>query len=87
MVVQSTTRSPILTWGAVAAAMTFPDNYGEGVANFLYNVRRGQYDHVFICHETAPNAALCQLAGELDARLFHFLTETHIEEVSEIPVR
>ena len=87
VVVQSTTRSPILTWGAVSAALSFPDNYGEGVANFLYNVRREQYDHVFICHETAPNAALFQLAGELDARLFHFLTETHIEEVSEIPVR
>jgi hypothetical protein len=87
VVVQSTTRSPILTWGAVSSALSFPDNYGEGVANFLYNVRRGQYDHVFICHETAPNAALFQLADELDARLFHFLTETHIEEVSKIPVR
>jgi hypothetical protein len=87
VVVQSTTRSPILTWGAVTAALRFPDNYGEGVANFLYNVRRGQYDHVFICHETAPNAALFELAGALDARLFHFLTETDIEEVSEIPVR
>ena len=87
VVVQSTTRSPILTWGAVTAALRFPDNYGEGVANFLYNVGRGQYDHVFICHETAPNAALFELAGALDARLFHFLTETHIEEVSEIFVR
>ncbi|MDB5920461.1 MAG: hypothetical protein JWR40_4695, partial [Massilia sp.] len=66
VVVQSTTRSPILTWGAVTNALRFPDNYGEGVANFLYNVRRGQYDHVFICHETAPNAALFELAGALD---------------------
>jgi hypothetical protein len=87
VVVQSTTRSPILTWGAVTHALRFPDNYGEGVANFLYNVRRGQYDHVFICHETAPNPALFELAGALGARLFHFLTETDIEEVSEIPVR
>ena len=87
VVVQSTTRSPILTWGAVSAALSFPDNYGEGVANFLYNVSPSQYDHVFICHETAPNPALFKLASELDARLFHFLTETHIEEVSEIPVR
>jgi hypothetical protein len=87
VVVQSSTRSPILTWGAVSAALRFPDNYGEGVANFLYNVGRGQYDHVLICHETAPNAALFELAGALDARLFHFLTESHIEEVSEIPVR
>jgi len=87
VMVQSTTRSPILTWGAVTSALRFPDNYGEGVANFLYNVRRGQYQHVFICHETAPNAALFELAGALDARLFHFHTETHIEEVSEIFVR
>lgn len=85
--VQSTTRSPILAWGAIAQAMTFADNYGEGVANYLYNVTRGQYDHVLICHETAPNAALFQLAGALDARLFHFITETHVEEVSKIPVR
>lgn len=87
VVVQSSTRSPILTWGAVSNAMTFADNYGEGVANFLYNVRRGQYDHVFICHETAPNAALFALADALDARLLHYLTETDIEEVSQIPVR
>ena len=87
VVVQSTTRSPILTWGAVSASLSFPDNYGEGIANFLYNVTPGQYDHVFICHETAPNDALFHLAGTLKARLFHFLTENHVEEVSEIPVR
>ncbi|RSZ55511.1 hypothetical protein HF313_04110 [Massilia atriviolacea] len=81
VVVQSTTRSPILTWGAVGAALSFPDNYGEGVANFLYNVTPGQYDHVFLCHETAPSPALRDLADTLNARLFHFKTETHIEEV------
>lgn len=85
--VQSTTRSPILKWGAVSAALAFHDNYGEGVTNFLYNVTPGQYDHVFICHETAPNEALYQLAGVFNARLFHFISETHVEEVSEIPVR
>lgn len=85
--VQSTTRSPILKWGAVSAALAFPDNYGEGVTNFLYNVTPGQYDHVFICHETAPNEALFQLAGVFNARLFHFMSETQVEEVSEVPVR
>jgi hypothetical protein len=84
--VQSTTRSPILTWGAVSTALSFPDNYGEGVGNFLYNVAPGQYDHVLICHETAPNAALFELALLLNARLFHFVTEKHVEEVSEVPV-
>lgn len=82
--VQSTTRSPILQWGAVGAVLRFPDNYGEGVANFVYNVAPGQYDHVFICHETPPNAALQQLAHALDGRLFHFLSEDTVEE---IPVR
>ncbi len=84
VVVQSTTRSPILQWGAVSHALSFPDNYGEGVANFLYNVAPGQYDHVVICHETPPNAALHQLAHAVGGRLFHFLSESQIEE---IPVR
>jgi len=84
VVVQSTTRSPILTWGAVGHALTFPDNYGEGIANFLYNVAPGQYAHVLVCHETPPNAALRALAGQLGARLFHYHTE---DDVEEVPVR
>jgi len=82
--VQSTTRSPILTWGDVRHALRFPDNYGEGVANFIYNIAPGQYDHVLVCHETAFNPALRELAGLLDARLFHFQSEAIVEEV---PVR
>ena len=81
---QSSTRSPILQWGAVGHALRFPDNYGEGVANYIYNVAPGQYDHVFICHETPPNAALQQFADAVGGRLFHFLSENNIEE---IPVR
>jgi hypothetical protein len=84
VVVQSTTRSPILLWGAVSHTLNFPDNYGEGVDNFVYNIAPGQYEHVFICHETPPNAALQQLAKALQGRLFHFLSESHCEE---IPVR
>ena len=84
VVVQSTTRSPILTWGAVSHALAFPDNYGEGIANFLYNVAPGQYDQVLVCHETPPNAALREVAGQLGARLFHYHTE---DDVEEVPVR
>lgn len=82
VVVQSTTRSPILQWGAVSHILNFPDNYGEGVENFIYNVAPGQYNHVFICHETPPNAALHQLAEAVQGRLFHFLSENHCEEIS-----
>lgn len=84
VVVQSTTRSPILRWGAVGHALSFPDNYGEGIANFLYNVAPGQYEHVLVCHETPPNAALRELVRQLGARLFHYHTE---DDVEEVPVR
>lgn len=82
VVVQSTTRSPILIGGAVASAVSFADNYGEGIANFIYNVQPGQYDHVLLCHETPPNAALRDTAAALEARLFHFKSETLVEEIS-----
>ena len=81
VMVQSTTRSPIRRWGAVAHTLAFADNYGEGIPNFLYNVAPGQYDHVFICHETPPNAALFELAALLQARLFYFKSEALIEEI------
>lgn len=82
VMVQSTTRSPILPWGAVSHTLNFPDNYGEGVANFLYNVAPKQYDHVFICHETPIKDALKQIAISLGgAHLLHFESETSIEDV------
>ena len=84
VVVQSTTRSPILTWGAIEHAMGLPDNYGEGIPNFVYNVAPGQYSHVLICHETPAGDALHGLARTLNARLFHYHTE---DDVEEVPVR
>jgi len=84
--VQSTTRSPILQWGAVSHVLPLADNYGEGIANFLYNVVPGQYQQVFICHETPPNAALFHLARVLRARLLHFISEDHVDDIAEIPV-
>lgn len=81
VVVQSTTRSPILSWGSVGHIVACDDNYGEGIANYLYNVAPGQYRHVFICHETPASPALLQLAGQLNGRLFHFQSETKIEEI------
>jgi hypothetical protein len=84
VMVQSTTRSPILTWGAVEHALSLLDNYGEGIPNFLYNVAPGQYQHVLVCHETPAGEALHAFARSLDARLFHYHTEDDIEEV---PVR
>lgn len=79
--VQSTTRSPILLWGAVGHILAVPDPYGEGVQNYLYNVRPGQYARVLICHETAPSDQLIALATMLRARLIHFTSDDHAEEI------
>jgi hypothetical protein len=64
---QATTRSPILVGNDVACALTFPDNYADGIQNFLYNVRPGQYDRVFICYETPADTVQPELLRSLDA--------------------
>ncbi|MGQ0592715.1 MAG: phosphoribosyltransferase domain-containing protein [Gammaproteobacteria bacterium] len=65
--VQSTTRSPILLGQDVGSVLSFEDNYGDGIPNFLYNVRPEQYDRVLVCHETPPGPGLIDLAGRLNA--------------------
>lgn len=49
---QSTTRSPVQVGHDIAVRVDIPDNYGDGIPNFLYNFRRGDYDRVILCHET-----------------------------------
>lgn len=80
--VQATTRSPILVWGDVRQSLAVPDPYGEGVPNFLYNVRYGQYGRVLICHETHPSRELYELASLLGGRLIRFTPDDHAEEIS-----
>ncbi|MBP6417880.1 MAG: TRSP domain-containing protein, partial [Giesbergeria sp.] len=72
---QSTTRSPILPWGPITHTECFDDPYGEGIANYLYNFTRSDYDHVLLCHEAPPSAALQALAQRWRARLVHFISE------------
>lgn len=80
VVMHATTRSPILTWGPIHEALSFPDNYGEGVINYLYNCGDHHYDHVFLCHETGVTDGLIEVAHRLDATLLHFQSENRIEE-------
>ena len=82
VVVQSTTRSPILAGGAVSHVLTFPDTYREGIRYYLYNVKPGQYDKVLICHETVADHALQELASRLDARTYYFRDEDAIADLS-----
>lgn len=75
--VQSTTRSPILQWGAIEAVTKAGDPYDEGVPYFVYNVVRSDYDHVLICHEYDANDALQQTAQDLQAHLISLTKEHH----------
>jgi hypothetical protein len=81
VVVQSSTRSPILKWGDISEKLSFPDNYNEGITNFLYNVSPGQYDKIVICHETPVNDQLIAFADILGANLLQ-ITESEIEQNS-----
>ena len=67
----ATTRSPVAVWGQIAHALEFADNYGDGIPNFLYNVRPGQYDQVWVCHEgqATPDPVLLDLLNASAVRL------------------
>ncbi|MGB8664816.1 MAG: phosphoribosyltransferase domain-containing protein [Serratia inhibens] len=47
-----TTRSPISTGFAIESAISFTDNYGLGIPNFVYNVAHQQFDRILLCVET-----------------------------------
>ncbi|WP_437880008.1 phosphoribosyltransferase domain-containing protein [Pseudomonas sp. LRF_L74] len=65
----STTRSPIAIGHAIEHALSFSDNYGLGIPNFLYNVRPGQFDRVLICSETPREALPRELIETLNAEV------------------
>lgn len=52
VVYSSTTRSPIATGFAIKSAIAFTDNYGLGIANFVYNVAHQRFDRILLCIET-----------------------------------
>ncbi len=47
----ATTRSPIALGHSVQQRYCLHDNYGQGIANFLYNVIPGDYDRILLCSE------------------------------------
>ncbi|WP_454865503.1 TRSP domain-containing protein [Pseudomonas hormoni] len=64
----STSRSPIAGY-AIGHVLSFADNYGLGIPNFLYNVSPGQFDRVLICSETPVKAASASLIESLNAEV------------------
>lgn len=65
----STSRSPIALGHAIGHALSFADNYGLGIPNFLYNVSPGQFDRVLICSETPAQAVSAALIESLSAEV------------------
>ena len=58
--------------GPIASALRFRDNYGAGVANYLYNAAAGDGRRTIICHETPPGSVDPELVAALDATILHF---------------
>ncbi len=73
VVVQSTTRSPILTGAGIGQRLIFADNYGEGIRNYLYNVDPDDFARIIVCHET-PRDSLDDLLRHLgtNALTYHY---------------
>lgn len=63
----ATTRSPVTIGHAIGSAAAFPDTYGRGLANYLYNVDPGACGRIVLCCETPasslPPALLDALHG------------------------
>ncbi|GGS03738.1 phosphoribosyltransferase domain-containing protein [Deinococcus sedimenti] len=47
----ATTRSPVLPGLAMTRKLTFTDNYGDGMPNYLYNVDPDVYSDIIVVHE------------------------------------
>ncbi|MDN5565432.1 MAG: phosphoribosyltransferase family protein [Psychrobacter sp.] len=50
------TRSPIALGGAITNMMSFTDNYGLGMTNFVYNVAPSEWDLIVLCVETSADS-------------------------------
>jgi hypothetical protein len=72
IMVQSTTRSPIMEGNDIHGVLEFPDAYADGIPNFLYSVHPGQYDRVLVCYETPPETAQRGLISALGAEPVFF---------------
>ncbi len=59
------TRSPIALGAAITTMLSFADNYGLGMTNFVYNVTPSDWDLIVLCVETASES-VDELWKELD---------------------
>ncbi len=50
------TRSPIALGGAITTMLSFHDNYGLGMTNFVYNIEPKDWDLIVLCVETSKDS-------------------------------
>jgi len=62
----ATTRSPVLEGLAMTSKLSFSDNVGDGIPNYLYNVNPDLYTRILVTYEgrCLPDPALLALLGE-----------------------
>ena len=76
VVVQSSSRSPVHIAGPIACGTRFADNYGTGVANYLYNADPADGRTTILCHETPPGSIDPDVIAALHAQTLYFGHET-----------
>jgi hypothetical protein len=68
VLVQSTTRSPLLVGGAIEMVIKLEDPYGEGVQNYIYNPPPATDSELrVVVHEMERNAEIAQICHQLQA--------------------
>ena len=72
VVVQSTTRSPVQMGDVIRHKLSFADNYGTDVPNYVYNVDPSDDRITVICHETPAGSVDPELVALLNAQLLSF---------------
>lgn len=73
----SLTRSPIALGHAVESIISFEDNYGLGIPNFVYNVAHQQFDRILVCVETPAESVDQALITQLERCAPHVEIITH----------
>lgn len=63
--VQSSTRSPIMLYGAIKQVLTVPDPLGTNVNHYVYNLDPGDYKTIFVIAEPGALDEAEELANQL----------------------
>jgi hypothetical protein len=72
VLLQSSTRSPILVFGPIKTTLHLKDPYGRGDPYFIYNAEPDDSVITFVLHETECNSAITDLAEQIKGVPIHW---------------